>query len=160
MKREETIAIEKVLHKSLFGTNPKLAKEYGTSEVDIGFQRDGKGKEFVDFISYNPKTNEFRCYEIKVTMQDFHSKAKKSWYGHYNYLVISEDLYNQQALDKWNAELPDGVGIIVVDIANGYKRSVKKAIKQFVSANELNMLKDSLLRTLFYQNQKKDYYLR
>ena len=35
----------------------------------------------------------FRCYEIKVTMQDFRSKAKKSWYGNYNYLVISSKLY-------------------------------------------------------------------
>lgn len=44
MKTVETLKIEQVLHKFLFGSNPKLAKEYGTTEVTVGFQRDSHGK--------------------------------------------------------------------------------------------------------------------
>ena len=35
MKRSETIIIESILYRNLFGTNPSLAKEYGTTEVTI-----------------------------------------------------------------------------------------------------------------------------
>lgn len=154
MKRTETTIIENVLHKSLFGANPKLAKEYGTTEVTIDFPRNGNGRELVDFMSYEPKNHVFRCYEIKVTMQDFHSKAKKSWYGNYNYLVVSNELYAEQTLDEWKAEIPLHVGIIVVDTVTTKKQTVKKALKKDITVEQSNVLKDSLLRTLFYKNQK------
>ena len=79
MKREETKIIEQTLYRNLFGNNPKLAKEYGTNEVTLGFSRDGRinnGKtEIVDFLSYDVRKDLFRCYEIKVTMSDFRSHA-------------------------------------------------------------------------------------
>lgn len=57
MKREETKIIEQTLYRNLFGNNPKLAREYGTNEVTLGFSRDGRinnGKtEIVDFLSYD-----------------------------------------------------------------------------------------------------------
>lgn len=85
MKREETKIIEQTLYRNLFGNNPKLAREYGTNEVTLGFSRDGRinnGKtEIVDFLSYDVRKDLFRCYEIKVTMSDFRSHAAKSWYG-------------------------------------------------------------------------------
>lgn len=154
MKRVETMIIEKVLQESLFGANPKLAKEYGTTEVTIDFQRNGNGRELVDFLSYDAKKDIFRCYEIKVTMQDFHSKAKKSWYGNYNYLVLSTDLYNQQPLASWQKEIPDEVGIIAINPSTLEKTAVKKAKKLYIADNTKQMLKNSLIRTLFYQNQK------
>ena len=42
MKRSETIIIESVLYQDLFGTNPSLAKEYGTTEVTIQFPKKKK----------------------------------------------------------------------------------------------------------------------
>ena len=45
MKRSETIIIESVLYQDLFGTNPSLAKEYGTTEITIQFPK--KKKELV-----------------------------------------------------------------------------------------------------------------
>lgn len=149
-----------MLLKSCFGSNPKLAKEYGTAEVTIDFQRNGNGQELVDFISYDPEKNIFRCYEIKVTMQDFRSKAKKSWYGNYNYLVISNALFKQQSLDNWKAEIPDNVGIIVVDIETASKSVVKKNKAVNIDDAQQNALRNSMIRTLFYQNQKPEWYLR
>ena len=75
MKRSETIIIESVLYQDLFGTNPSLAKEYGTTEITIQFPK--KKKELVDFMSYDARKDIFRCYEIKVSMNDFRSKAAK-----------------------------------------------------------------------------------
>ena len=160
MKRVETITIEKVLQQSLFGANPKLAKEYGTTEVKIDFQRNGNGREIVDFMSYDAKNDIFRCYEIKVTMQDFRSKAKKSWYGNYNYLVLSKELYDEQSIEKWKKEIPPNVGIIVINTRSLSKYSVVKSIKMNIDESQKEMLKNSLLRTLFYQNQNNDWYLR
>lgn len=154
-KLNETKIIEKVLLKNCFGSNPHLAKEYGTTEVTIGFPRDKKGKEIVDFLSYNAKSNIFNCYEIKVTMQDFNSSAKKSWYGHYNYLVLSNSLFKQMPVTEWKKEIPIGVGIIVINTITEEKTTVLRPHRQDVTLEMYDILKNSLIRTLFYQNNKK-----
>ena len=156
MKTEQTLIIEKVLLSGCFGANPSLAIEYGTSEVTIGFQRNGNGKEIVDFLSYDAKKNIYRCYEIKVSMQDFRSKAKKSWYGNYNYLVLSSELFSEQTKSEWKKELPDGVGLIVVNTHTGEKNTVISPKRQNITPEISNELQTSLLRTLFYQNVKKN----
>ena len=89
-KTKETLIIEDVLHRGLFGANPELAREFGASEVKIVAQK--MRKEYVDFLSYDAEHNHFKCYEIKVSMSDFHSKARLSWYGNYNYLVVTEEV--------------------------------------------------------------------
>lgn len=124
MKRKETLVIEEVLYKGLYGSNPRLAREYGAKEVTLGFARDNRirGKtEIVDFLSYDMKNDIYKCYEIKISMQDFKSDARKSWYGNYNYLVISKDLYSQEKLDWWKKQIPKEIGIIVVNIESGKK---------------------------------------
>ena len=160
MKRIETMIIEKVLLRSCFGANPKLAKEYGPTEVTIDFQRNGNGRELVDFISYDPKKDIFRCMEIKISMQDFRSNAKKSWYGNYNYLVLSYDLYQEQSLDNWKSEIPAHVGIIVINTSTLERETVKRSSAIEIDDVQKDMLKNSLIRTLFYQNQNDSWYLR
>lgn len=56
---------------------------FGCLEVTIGFG----GKERVDYMTYDTQ-GIFRCYEIKVTKSDFHSKHSNSFVGHYNYYVL------------------------------------------------------------------------
>ncbi len=160
MKRIDTRVIEKVLLNSCFGSNPKLATDYGTTEVTLNVRGITEGRELVDFLSWNPKKDIYKCYEIKVTMSDFRSGAKKSWYGNYNYLVISKELYLKQTLDKWRRDVPSDVGIIVINPGTLEKETVKKASKRDISVEIRTMLKNSLLRTLFYQNQNDNFYLR
>lgn len=155
MKTEQTLIIEKVLLRGCFGENPSLAKEYGTSEVTIGFQRNGNGKEIVDFLSYDAKKNTYRCYEIKVSMQDFRSAAKKSWCGNYNYLVVSSELFAEQSKEKWKNELPEGVGLIAVNTTTEEKTTILSPKRQNITAETEDVLKTSLLRTLFYQSVKR-----
>lgn len=71
---------------------------YGAFEVTFGRER-------VDFITVNRK-GIWKAYEVKVTKEDFHSKAAKSFVGNYNYYVMPEWLF-----DKVKDEIPDHVGV-------------------------------------------------
>jgi len=149
-KRKETIDIENALH--------KLCKEkriYGCEEAAIGFYNNGFGNEIVDFITMDGK-GIIRCYEIKVTLQDLKSKAKKSWYGHYNYLVVSEDLYSKS--DQWQDSIPNHVGIMkpYTDkrLGTTYSISVCRVKKQKIENESNIMLKESLVRSMYYKMQK------
>ncbi len=153
-KTEETLIIEDVLYQNLFGSNPCLAREYGTKEVTVTLLKEKKVKEIVDFLSYNAKKDEFRCYEIKVSMADFKSKAAKTWIGNYNYLVIPRELYLKQSLYEWKEQIPYYVGIIVVNVERRSKWVAKRPSPMEVSAGMKFMLRQSLIRTLFYQNDK------
>lgn len=109
MKRIETIDLEQGLE--------NLAREkrwYGCEEITIGFYGNGHGNEICDYILMDSKGT-IRCYELKVTKQDLKSHAKKSWYGNYNYLVVTDSLYEKIVSqgESWNDYLPDGVGLMV-----------------------------------------------
>ena len=77
---------------------------FGCFEVTIGYV----GNERVDFMTYEPAKQIFRCYEIKVSKADFHSKAAVSFVGHYNYYVLTKELYKEVA-----DEIPPGIGVYV-----------------------------------------------
>ena len=72
-KTKETIAIEHALSDMC-----RKKRIYGCEEVTIGFPNDGHGNEIVDFMSMDSK-GILRCYEIKISLADLHSNAKKSW---------------------------------------------------------------------------------
>ncbi|MEJ9149089.1 hypothetical protein P4520_28825, partial [Bacillus thuringiensis] len=73
---------------------------FGCFEVTIGWF----GKERVDYLTLDTK-GIWRCYEIKVSVSDFRSKANKTFCGHYNYYVIPEELY-----EKVKDEIPSHIG--------------------------------------------------
>lgn len=91
-----------LLEKQLYSTVIKRGV-FGTFEVTLGWY----GKERVDFMTYDCK-DVFRCYEIKISVADFHSNAKKSFVGNYNYYVMTEDLWH-----KVKDEIPAGIGVYI-----------------------------------------------
>lgn len=99
MKTEETQQLERDIR----AATRKLGV-FGCFEVTIGYA----GKERVDYMTYEPAKQIFRCHEIKVTKADFHSKAAVSFVGHYNYYVLTKELYNEVA-----EEIPPGIGVYV-----------------------------------------------
>ena len=101
-------------------------------EVTIGWY----GKERVDMLSYDTK-GIFRCFEIKSSVSDFYSKAKKTFLGHYNYFVLTKEVY-----DKVKEDIPSYVGVYINGVC------VKKAKKQSVDKDTINLLKDSMIRSL------------
>ena len=149
-KREETLGIEAALQSMC-----EEKRIYGCEEITIGFCNAGRGQEVVDFATMDSK-GVLKCYEIKVTLSDLKSKAKKSWYGHYNYLVVSKELY--QKVEDWSEFLPDGVGLIVAtkhkhDDAWGLSSAIK-AKKQDIDAEQENMMKESMIRSIYLKYQK------
>lgn len=149
-KRKETIEIEDALHNMC-----KEKRIYGCEEVTIGFHNSGRGNEIVDFMVMDSKGT-ITCYEIKVTLQDLKSKAKKSWYGHKNYLVVSAELYDK--IYDWSDYLPSDVGLIVLGNFRSpyykYLHNVFRCKKRNISTEDNIMLKESLIRSMFYKMQK------
>lgn len=151
MKTAETVALEKSIRRVTRKTGV-----FGCYEVTIGFC----GRERVDYMTYDTK-GVFRCYEIKVSKADFHSAAAKSFVGHYNYYVLTRELY-----DQVKEEIPDWIGVYIVDYC------AKKAKKQDLSGREykmrrsvngrstevstpwVDMLKESMIRSLYRDSDK------
>lgn len=162
-KTKETIQIETAL-----ANETKEKRIYGCQEVTIGFYKQGLGNELVDFMTMD-SNDVFRCYEIKVTLNDLRSNAKLSFYGHYNYLVVGENLYKQK--DKWNIKLSNDIGIIVAKKYQKYQycysvsqepilintvsfEIVKKPKKRNLSQKEISLLKSSLIRSMYWKMEK------
>lgn len=141
-KRQETLDIENALRK-----NTKIKRIYGCEEVTIGFHNNGHGNEIVDFMTMDSK-GIIKCYEIKVSMQDFKSDAKKSWYGHYNYLVVGKELWDQHK-DYILVNTPKHVGIIGPSL-----KSYRKCKTQEISQEQSEMLKESMIRSMYYKMNK------
>lgn len=64
----------------------------------------------VDAISYNQTKDEFICFEIKVSVSDFHSKAKKTFVGNKNYYAMPKELY-----EKVKNEIPKEIGCYILE---------------------------------------------
>ena len=75
----------------------------------------------VDFMKFKPVNNtvsgiekgDFYCYEVKSSVEDFHSKNGHNFIGDYNYYVMPEDIY-----EKIKEEIPYGIGVYVPDGMN------------------------------------------
>ncbi len=89
----------------------------------------------VDFMRFKPVNNtvsgiekgDFYCYEVKSSVEDFHSKNGHNFLGDYNYYVMPEEVF-----ERVKNEIPYYVGVFVPYKLN-YRgkwydlKSVKKA---------------------------------
>lgn len=142
MKTQETRDLEKAIIKAT-----RKQGTFGVLECTIGWY----GREIVDYITYNTK-GEYRCYEIKSSVSDFHSKNQKSFYGHLNYYVLSQKVY-----DKVKDEIPNEIGVYVGE--NLVKRPKRQELVRpyYLKKDPRNMesiLKDSMLRSLYREAEK------
>lgn len=70
----------------------------------------------VDYMLFKPVNNtvsgiekgDFYCYEIKSSVEDFHSKNGHNFIGDYNYFVMPEEVF--EAVKR---EIPYGIGVYV-----------------------------------------------
>ena len=93
----------------------------------------GFTNERVDLLTYDVKGT-WRFYELKVSVADFHSKAKHTFLGNFNYYVMPIEVY-----EKVKSEIPKSVGCYVSK--HGGCWSIKKAEKQELKVNENALLK-------------------
>lgn len=130
MKDIAKTKITEQLEKAIKMATSKIGT-FSCFEVTIGFS----GNERVDFMTLNTK-NVWRCYEIKASISDFRSKAKKTFVGHYNYFVLTNELY-----ELVKNEIPSHIGVYV------YGTCVKKAKKQELTVSD-DVLRFSMIRSL------------
>lgn len=92
----------------------------------------------VDYMKFKPVNNtvsgiekgDFYCYEVKSSVEDFHSKNGHNFIGDFNYYVMPEDVY-----EKVKDEIPYKVGGLVPEKKN-YRgewydlKSVKKSARK------------------------------
>ena len=73
-------------------------------------------EEYVDYMTITSK-GKITCYEIKVSKEDLYSSSALSFYGHSNFIVMPEELYNEVKDDgEFLRKLKNNfVGVLVVD---------------------------------------------
>lgn len=72
----------------------------------------------VDYMLFKPKSNtvsgiekgDFYCYEVKSSVEDFHSKNGHNFIGDFNYYIMPEEVYTLVS-----KEIPYNVGVYVPD---------------------------------------------
>lgn len=111
---------------------------YACREVTIGMGTAVHGR--VDIMVMDSK-DIIRCFEIKVTVADFRSPCISSFDGHYNYYVMPLEVY-----EKVENEIPTFVGVFIY--SRMHLSSVKKAIKQKLSSEKVEVMKSYLIRSL------------
>jgi hypothetical protein len=128
--------LTKAMKLSIWNATKKMGT-FGCYEVTIGWF----GRERVDYLTYDTK-GIFRCYEVKITKSDFHSKANNTFIGNFNYYVMPIDLY-----EEVKGEIPKHIGVYIGKSDGRAAYSIKKAIKQELKIDK-NILKDSMLRSM------------
>lgn len=85
---------------------------------------------------------EWRCYELKVSLADFRSKAKLSFIGHYNYFVLPQALF-----EKVKDQILPTIGVLVYHPfldkdsgRKGYFSVEKKPQRQALQVSEKALL--------------------
>ena len=114
----------------------------------------------VDYMQFKPNNNfvsgiekgDFCCYEIKSSVEDFHSKNGHNLIGDYNYYVMPLDVY-----EKVEKEIPWKVGVFVSSMT-GDKEVVKlKLIKKANRSNRNKPLHEMLF--MMFRSSARDVIL-
>lgn len=126
MKTEATRTLEQSIY-----LETRYRDMMGCFEVTIGYY----GSQRVDYLTYDYK-GIWRCYEIKTSLSDFHSKAAITFVGHLNYYVLTSELY-----EKVKCEIPDDIGVYVG------RKLIKRPKRRALGIDE-KVLFNSMIRSL------------
>mgnify|MGYP004637075769 FL=1 len=109
-RKEITAALSDALEKKINPDNdPRI---YWAKEVTFDYSTNHAVR--VDYLKFVPVNNsvsgiekgDFYCYEIKSSVEDFHSGHGLNFLGDYNYLVMPDSVY-----DTVSVEIPYYVGV-------------------------------------------------
>lgn len=113
--------------------NPKNDTRIYTAK-EVSFDHATGHAVRVDYMRFKPLNNsvsgiekgDFYCYEIKSSVEDFHSKNGHNFIGDYNYYVMPEEVFG-----KVKNEIPWNIGVYTSSLIeyNGFLKLelVKKA---------------------------------
>lgn len=97
------------------------------------------------------RENTWSCYEIKVSKQDFYSKSKWTFVGHYNYFIMPRELY-----DVVKKDIPDNVGVYIASYDNKNSMSFysKKRAKRTKLKTSESTIVHEYIRSLYREHLK------
>lgn len=98
-KTQLTLDLEKTLY--------AYWEEQGATAVEEVSMPDDQGIVDTLVLQNDNGAHTWRCFELKVTKSDFHSSAKLSFVGNYNYFVLPAKLYAQL-----KPEIPAHIGVL------------------------------------------------
>lgn len=147
MKTQKTKDLERLLERKFDSRN-----DFFVFECTYGWY----GKEIVDCIMYNCQ-REVHCFEIKQSVQDFHSKNRLSFFGNKNYFVMPYELFQEVSSEIYNNYPNIGVLVPIQTPNYGDKNyvydvyeqllCVKQARKQELKADK-EVILSSMLRCM------------
>lgn len=114
-RKETTKALSNLLEKYI---NPHHdSRIYWAKEVTFDYATNNAVR--VDYMRFKPVNNtvsgiekgDFYCYEVKSSVEDFHSKNGHNFIGDYNYYVTTREVY-----EKVKNEIPGNVGVLVPSV--------------------------------------------
>lgn len=116
----------------------------------------------VDYCQFKPvntsvsgiEKGDFYCYEIKSSVEDFHSPNGHNFLGDYNYYVMPEDVY--MLVQK---EIPFGIGVYIPDGINKGGWYNLKAVKKARKINRTRPLTE-ILFMMFRSSNRELYKLK
>lgn len=156
MKTQETLDVEYFLVKN-------VAKKgtYGCKEVTLRHTAYDHEIERVDYVTFN-NYGEIRCYEIKVSKSDLMSSNRMSYWGDFNYLVLTKKLFDKlNKLDTKNNPLTQfywrGIGVITIDLPSGKVEHVRRASKKEVSLTGRMQVLESIAKSACKQVENYCY---
>lgn len=144
-KTKETIKLENLL----FAYN-RFNGFFCIFECTIGFGGGGR----VDCISIDTR-NCIRCFEIKVTKSDFHSKHGHNFVGNLNYYVMPYSLYKQV-----KDEIPKEIGVLCPNNSKFEQSTdlyIEKKAKKLECMQSVEDIKLYIIRSLFREYEKSIY---
>lgn len=118
--------------KTLSEMTEKLINPYNDPRIywakEVTFDYSSAHAVRVDYMKFKPVNNtvggiekgDFYCYEVKSSVEDFHSKNGHNFIGDFNYYIMPEEVYATVSL-----EIPYKVGVYCPD--GSELRSAKKA---------------------------------
>ena len=144
MKTKLTMAMERALYEHSKAHGVGI---YGCFEVSLG---GGYGNERVDYMTMD-SNDTFRCYEIKESESDFNSKAKMSFYGDLNYILMPSGLskiLEDQRNKKYKLMLMRGVGVLLYWSTTGRISIDRKPKKRHITMAKRVELMHCMVRSL------------
>ena len=116
----------------------------------------------VDYCQFKPvntsvsgiEKGDFYCYEIKSSVEDFHSPNGHNFLGDYNYYVMLENVY--MLVQK---EIPFGVGVYIPDGINKDGWYNLKAVRKARKINRTRPLTE-ILFMMFRSSNRELYKLK
>lgn len=113
----------------------------------------------VDYMKFCPLNNsvsgiekgDFFCYEIKSSVDDFHSVHGHNFIGDYNYYVMPEKVY-----DAVKEEIPRNIGVYVPYIDEAGKERLR-SVKTAKRVNRTRSVSEMLLMMFRSANRRANY---